>query len=46
MKTDFTHRFEHLDHYWQRWQKRDSFKKGYADGGLLPELDYLKNGSS
>jgi hypothetical protein len=34
-------RFEHLHHFWQRWQTRDSFKQAYADGAGLPELAYL-----
>ena len=35
--------FEHLDYFWQRWQKRDSFKKAYADGNSgLTELMHLK----
>jgi len=42
MNMDLTHRFEHLDAFWQRWQKRDSFKKAYADGGGIDELEHLK----
>ncbi len=34
-------RFEHLHHFWQRWQTRDSFKQAYADGAGLPELAHL-----
>lgn len=42
MHTDLTLRFEYLDKFWQRWQKRPSFKTGYKDGGGLVELEYLK----
>lgn len=31
METDLTHRFEHLNKYWQRWQQRESFKVSQAD---------------
>ena len=40
--TPLDERFEYLDYYWNRWKERDSFKRGYADGGSgLEELDYL-----
>ena len=39
---DLTHRFEFLDAHWQRWTKRESFKKAFADGAGLEELEYLK----
>ncbi|GAA5839917.1 hypothetical protein JCM5353_007230 [Sporobolomyces roseus] len=42
MNTDLTERFEHLELFWKRWQERDSFKKAYADGGMLEELEHLK----
>ncbi len=33
-----------IDYYWKRWKERDSFKRGYADGGSgLEDLDYLKS---
>ncbi len=42
--TPLDERFEYLDYYWNRWKERDSFKRGYADGGSgLEELDYLKS---
>ena len=42
-QTPLDERFEHLDYFWQRWQKRDSFKKAYADGNSgLTELMHLK----
>ncbi|GAA6030124.1 hypothetical protein JCM8097_009273 [Rhodosporidiobolus ruineniae] len=42
LATDLTERFEFLDKYWQSWQERSSFKRAYADGGMLDELAYLK----
>jgi len=42
MKTDLTHRFEHIDKFWKRWQQRESFKVGYNDGGMIDELAHLK----
>lgn len=42
-QTPLDERFEHLDYFWQRWQKRDSFKLAYADGNSgLAELAHLK----
>ena len=42
-QTPLDERFEHLDYFWQRWQKRDSFKIAYADGDSgLTELMHLK----
>jgi len=39
--TSLTHRNEHLDAYYQRWMKRDSFKKAYGDGKSgIAELDH------
>ncbi len=42
--TPLDERFEYIDYYWKRWKERDSFKRGYADGGSgLEDLDYLKS---
>jgi glutathione S-transferase len=38
--TPLDERFEHLDAFWQRWQKRPSFKAAYADRNSgVPEID-------
>ncbi len=43
VNTPLEERFEYLDYYWNRWKERDSFKRGYADGGSgLEELEYLE----
>ena len=31
-KTPLDERFEHIDAYWKRWQRRASFKAAYSDG--------------
>ncbi|GAA6016402.1 hypothetical protein JCM11491_002399 [Sporobolomyces phaffii] len=41
--SDLTERFEHLDAFWARWRLRESFRKAYADGGMLDELADLKD---
>ena len=41
VQTPLDERFEHLHHFWQRWQTRDSFKHAYADGAGLTELAHL-----
>ncbi len=42
-QTPLDERFEYLDYFWQRWQKRESFKAAYADGNSgLSELSHLK----
>jgi len=39
-QTSLTHRYEHIDQYYQRWSKRDSFKRAYGDGKSgIKELD-------
>ena len=40
-ETPLDERFEHLDKYWQRWQKRPSFQVAYRDGAGLAELAHL-----
>jgi glutathione S-transferase len=38
--TPLDERFEHLDAFWQRWQRRPSFQAAYADRNSgVPELD-------
>ena len=38
--TPLDERFEHLDGFWQRWQRRPAFRAAYADGQSgVPELD-------
>ena len=32
MATSLNERFEYIDQYWQRWQKRPSFRSAYSDG--------------
>ena len=32
MATSLNERFEFIDHYWRRWQKRPSFRAAYGDG--------------
>lgn len=43
--TPLDERFEYLDAFWQRWNRRDSFKAAYADGnsGLI---ELTKTGAS
>jgi len=38
--TPLDERFEHLDAFWKRWQRRPSFQAAYADRSSgVPELD-------
>ncbi len=41
VQTPLDERFEHLYHFWQRWQTRESFSLAYADGAGLTELAHL-----
>ena len=42
--TPLDERFEHLDAFWQRWKRRESFRRAYGDGNSgLAELDPAKN---
>lgn len=41
--TPLDDRFEQLDRFWRRWQKRDSFRRAYADKNSgVAELDEQK----
>ncbi len=41
--TPLDERFEQFDRFWRRWQKRDSFRRAYADGNSgVAELDQRK----
>ena len=38
--TPLDERFEHLDAFWQRWQRRPAFQAAYTDRNSgVPELD-------
>ena len=38
--TPLDERFEHIDAFWQRWQRRPAFLAAYADRNSgVPELD-------
>jgi hypothetical protein len=38
--TPLDERFEHIDAFWQRWQRRPTFLAAYADRSSgVPELD-------